>query len=69
MEGLYMPPKSRVTESMIIDAAIEIARQSGFENINARTVSEQLRCSTQPVMYHFSTIDNLKRAVVPILFG
>lgn len=57
-----MPPKTRVTESMIVGAAIEVVRQSGFENINARTVSEQLRCSTQPVMYHFSTIDNLKRA-------
>lgn len=57
-----MPPKTRVTESMIVDATIEIVRQSGFENIKARTVSEHLRCSTQPVMYHFSTIDNLKRA-------
>lgn len=57
-----MPPKTRVTESMIVDAAIEVARQSGFENINARTVSGQLHCSTQPVMYHFSTIDNLKKA-------
>ena len=57
-----MPPKTRVTEGMIIDAAIEVVRQSGYENINARTVSEQLRCSTQPVMYHFSTIDNLKMA-------
>ena len=57
-----MPPKTRVTESMIVGAAIEVARRSGFENINARTVSEQLRCSAQPVMYHFSTIDNLKRA-------
>ena len=58
-----MPPKTRVTESMIIDAAIKVVRQSGFESINARTVSEQLQCSTQPVMYHFSTIDNLKKAV------
>ena len=58
-----MPPKTRVTESMIIDAAIEVVRRKGFESINARSVSEQLRCSTQPVMYHFSTIDNLKRAV------
>ena len=57
-----MPPKTRVTESMIIDAAIEAVRQSGFENINARNVSKLLRCSTQPVMYRFSTIDNLKRA-------
>ena len=47
---------------MIVSAAIEVVRQRGYENINARTVSEQLRCSTQPVMYHFSTIDNLKRA-------
>ncbi len=57
-----MPPKTRVTENMIVDATIEVVRQSGFENINARTVSEALCCSTQPVMYHFSTIDNLKRA-------
>lgn len=57
-----MPPKTRVTEDRIIDAAIEVARESGFESINARTVSERLHCSTQPVMYHFSTIDNLKRA-------
>ena len=57
-----MPPKIRVTEDMIINAAIEVTRRSGFENINARTVSGQLHCSTQPVMYHFSTIDNLKKA-------
>ena len=57
-----MPPKTRITEDRIITAAIEVVRQSGFENINARTVSGQLHCSTQPVMYHFSTIDNLKRA-------
>ena len=48
---------------MIINAAIEIAKQSGYESINARTVSAQLHCSTQPVMYHFSTIESLKKAV------
>ena len=58
-----MPPKTRVIEEKIISAAIEVVRNSGFENINARAVSAQLRCSTQPVMYHFSTIDNLKKAV------
>ncbi len=57
-----MPPKSKVTAEMIISAAVEVARRSGFENINARTVSGQLHCSTQPVMYHFSTIDSLKKA-------
>ena len=57
-----MPPKTRVTAEMVVDAAVEVVRQSGFENINARTVSGQLHCSTQPVMYHFSTIESLKKA-------
>ena len=58
-----MPAKVKVTKDMIIDAAFEIARGTGAENINARTVSEKLNCSTQPVMYHFVTIEELKRAV------
>ena len=57
-----MPPKTRITKDMIINAAVEVAQQSGYENINARTVSARLHCSTQPVMYHFSTIDAMKQA-------
>lgn len=58
-----MPAKAKVTKEMIIDAAFAIARETGAENINARTVSERLHCSTQPVMYHFATIEELKRTV------
>ncbi len=57
-----MPPKTKVTKDMIVDAAVEVVRQKGFENVNARMVAGQLHCSTQPVMYHFATIDSLKRA-------
>ena len=58
-----MPAKAKVTKEMIVDAAFAIARESGAESINARTVSERLHCSTQPVMYHFATIEDLKRTV------
>ena len=58
-----MPAKAKVTKEMIIDAAFVVARETGAENINARTVSERLHCSTQPVMYHFATIEELKRTV------
>lgn len=57
-----MPPKAKITKEMIIDAAFEIARTEGAEKINARTVSQKLNCSTQPVMYHFATIEELKKA-------
>lgn len=58
-----MPPRARVTKEMVVNAAFEVARETGAENINARTVSKKLNCSTQPVMYHFATIEELKRAV------
>lgn len=58
-----MPPKAKITKDMIVGAAFEIARNEGAENINARTVSEKLNCSTQPVMYHFATIEELKKTV------
>ena len=32
---------------MIVNAALEIARLTGAENINARTVSQKLNCSNQ----------------------
>ena len=58
-----MPARIKVTKEMIVDAAFAIARETGAENISARTVSEKLNCSTQPVMYHFATIEELKRTV------
>ena len=48
---------------MLIDAGFAIAREQGIEQVNARTVSERLHCSTQPVMYHFKRIEDMKRAV------
>lgn len=58
-----MPPKAKVTREMIVDAAFAVARRSGEANINARTVAQELGCSTQPVMYHFARMEELKRAV------
>ena len=57
-----MPPRTRITRDMIVDAAVTVVRESGIENLNARAVARQLRCSTQPVMYHFATVRELKRA-------
>lgn len=58
-----MPPKPKITREMIIHAGVEIVREHGIENVNARTVSEKIGCSTQPVMYHFKKIEDMKAAV------
>ena len=67
-----MPAKAKVTKEMIIDAAFEIAKEMGAENITARTVSQKLCCSTQPVLYHLkrlkmSELQHIKKQVNFIL--
>ena len=57
-----MPAIAKITKEMIINAAFEIAKEMGAENINARTVSQKLGCSTQPVLYHFKTIEDVRIA-------
>ncbi len=57
-----MPAKAKVTKEMVIDAAFEVARENGAENINARTVSQKLGCSTQPVLYYFKRIEDVRIA-------
>lgn len=56
-------PKAKISREMVVDAAFDITRREGIENVNARAVAEKLGCSTQPVMYHFSRIEDMKRAV------
>lgn len=56
-------PKAKITREMVINAAFETVRETGAENVNARSVAARLGCSTQPVMYHFARIEELKRAV------
>ncbi|MBR3227027.1 MAG: TetR/AcrR family transcriptional regulator [Erysipelotrichaceae bacterium] len=58
-----MPPKTKVTRDDIIDAAFELIRRYGVEALNVRALAKRLDCSTQPVMYHFATMDDLKETV------
>ncbi len=59
-----MPPKIKVTKEDIINVAVDIVRNNGAQAINARTVASMLDCSTQPVFSNFSTMDELRLAVV-----
>ncbi|MCH5196719.1 MAG: TetR/AcrR family transcriptional regulator [Oscillospiraceae bacterium] len=55
-----MPPKARITKEMVIEAGLNIVRSEGTESLNVRRIAAELKCSTQPVMYHYKTVDELK---------
>lgn len=55
-----MPPKTRISSEMIIDGAFRLIREKGYESLNARSLSSFLSCSTQPILYHFSSMDEVR---------
>ena len=58
-----MPPRAKITKEMIIDTAFCIVQEEGIDKVTARRISEKLNCSTQPVLYHFSTVEEIKDSV------
>lgn len=48
---------------MIVEAGFRLLREQGIDALNARSVAARLQCSTQPVMHHFATMEDLKKEV------
>ncbi len=55
-----MPPKEKVSRVMVLNAAFEMTRENGFENVTARKLAERLGSSTQPIFRAYENMDMLK---------
>ena len=58
-----MPPKVKITKKMILESSFQIIRSEGYENLNARRIAECLECSTQPVLYQYKTMEEIREEV------
>lgn len=59
-----MPRKTVIHKQGIINAAVEIVRANGYENLNARAIAQYLGCSTQPIFSNFRNMEDLTGNVV-----
>lgn len=59
-----MPPKIKISRENIINTALDVVRKNGENAINARTIAEALKCSTQPIFSNFSTMEELRFEVI-----
>ncbi|HCX64221.1 MAG TPA: TetR/AcrR family transcriptional regulator [Eubacteriaceae bacterium] len=64
-----MPPKTKFNKENIVEAAFEIAEESGFSAVTARSVAKRLGSSVAPIYVNFETIENLIEAVVQRVFA
>lgn len=51
---------AKTTKEDILEAAYEIVRKKGIDSLNARALAKELKCSTQPIMYQFSSMEEIK---------
>ncbi len=57
-----MPKKQQITKEMILQAALDIVRESGSAALGTRAVARKLGVSTQPIFSQFASIDELEEA-------
>lgn len=63
-----MPPKPKITKSMILNAVLDITRESGFEAVNARSIAGRLQCSTRPIFTCYENMEALKAEFLDFAF-
>ncbi|ROR26345.1 TetR family transcriptional regulator [Mobilisporobacter senegalensis] len=58
-----MPPKEKVTKEEIINTAINIVREKGIENLNARNLARKMGCSVHPIFRGYHSMEGLKTEI------
>lgn len=59
-----MPPGVRIQKKDIVSAAVDLVRERGEAALNARSLAARLNCSTQPIFSNFSSMEDVRSAVV-----
>ena len=63
-----MPPKPKITKDLILNAALDITRETGFETVNARSIAGKLQCSTRPIFTCYKNMDEMKTEFLDYAF-
>lgn len=61
-----MPAKKQITKEMILNAAIKLLKEEGYDAVNIKQLAKELGCSTQPVYLSFSGMEELRNELVPL---
>ncbi len=56
-------PKQRITKETVVQAAFEIARNSGMEQVMVKTIAQKIGCSVQPIYSYCNNMDGLRQDV------
>jgi len=59
-----MPRKTQFTADEIVEAAVDLVKENGWDGLSVKAVAQKIGSSTMPVYSHFDNLEKLKDAVV-----
>lgn len=62
-----MPTTTKITKELILDTALEIAREKGKEGISNRELAKRMNCSIRPIYYQFKNVEQLNNELKIII--
>lgn len=57
-------PKQKITKKMVVDAAFEIAKDRGMEDMLVKNIAGKIGCSVQPIYSYCENMERLKLDVI-----
>ncbi len=58
-----MARKTQVSKEIILQEALEMLIRDGYSAINIKTLSKEIGCSTQPLVWHFENMAGFRKAL------
>lgn len=59
-----MPPKAKFSREEIVEAALGIVREEGFQSLTARALGARLGSSARPIFTVFRSMEEVQQAVI-----
>lgn len=61
-------PNIKVTKEDIIIGAVNLVKEEGIKELNARHLAQNLKCSVQPIFFNFKNMEELKKNVLEHIY-
>lgn len=58
-----MPTSPKIPREVILEHALQMLIRGGYEAVNIKSLAEDIGCSTQPISWHFGSMEGLRGAL------
>lgn len=58
-----MPSSPKIPKETILEYTLNMLIRDGYDSLNIKAIAKEIGCSTQPISWHFGSMDGLRTAL------